>query len=125
MGKYHSATLQSLIESYNYLYFSGRVGFFDLSQSYSAALVSTFMFTLGFMLLLDLALGKINIFRLLTTGEAGGAGGARAGRELPLLQPLYSLLPPAEAVAREVASTVQQITEAIEKFENRNNPRAF
>lgn len=122
MGKYHSATLQSLIESYNYLYFSGRVGFFDLSQSYSAALVSTFMFTLGFMLLLDLALGKINIFRLLTTG---GAGGARAGRELPLLQPLYSLLPPAEAVAREVASTVQQITEAIEKFENRNNPRAF
>ena len=100
------------------------MGFFDLSQSYSAALVSTFMFTLGFMLLLDLALGKINIFRLLTTGGAGG-GGARAGRELPLLQPLYSLLPPAEAVAREVASTVQQITEAIEKFENRNNPRAF
>ena len=103
------------------------MGFFDLSQSYSAALVSTFMFTLGFMLLLDLALGKINIFRLLTTGGAGaGAGaGARAGRELPLLQPLYSLLPPAEAVAREVSSTVQQITEAIEKFENRNNPRAF
>ena len=102
------------------------MGFFDLSQSYSAALVSTFMFTLGFMLLLDLALGKINIFRLLTTGGAGGAGaGSRAGRELPLLQPLYSLLPPAEAVAREVASTVQQITEAIEKFENRNNPRAF
>ena len=100
------------------------MGFFDLSQSYSAALVSTFMFTLGFMLLLDLALGKINIFRLLTTGGAG-AGARRAGRELPLLQPLYSLLPPAEAVAREVASTVQQITEAIEKFENRNNPRAF
>ena len=99
------------------------MGFFDLSQSYSAALVSTFMFTLGFMLLLDLALGKINIFRLLTTGGAGT--GSRAGRELPLLQPLYSLLPPAEAVAREVASTVQQITEAIEKFENRNNPRAF
>ena len=64
----------------NYLYFSGRVGFFDLSQSYSAALVSTFMFTLGFMLLLDLALGKINIFRLLTTGGAGAGAGSRAGR---------------------------------------------
>ena len=99
------------------------MGFFDLSQSYSAALVSTFMFTLGFMLLLDLALGKINIFNIIN-GVSEEA--PRAGRSL--LDPLYALIPRipgTDVIMDEVVNTVNQISEAIEKFENRNNPRAF
>ena len=73
-----------------------------------------------------LALGQINVFNIVNglTTEA-----PRAGRGL--LDPLYSLLPsvprlPDTDIIREEAITaVTQISEAIEKFENRNNPRGF
>ena len=106
-----------------FLNFSGRVGFFDISTDYTVALMSSVMITLGFLLVIDLALGQINVFNIINgvNNEA-----ERAGRGL--LDPLYALLPSlpeTEVIRDEAISAVTQISEAIEKFENRNNPRAF
>jgi len=109
-----------------FLNFSGRVGFFDISTDYTVALMSSVVITLGFLLVIDLALGQVNVFNIVNglTPEA-----PRAGRGL--LDPLYSLLPSVprlpdtEIIREEAISAVAQISEAIEKFENRNNPRAF
>ena len=109
-----------------FLNFSGRVGFFDISTDYTVALMSSVVVTLGFLLMIDLALGQVNVFNIINglTPEA-----PRAGRGL--LDPLYSLLPSVprlpdtEIIREEAISAVTQISEAIEKFENRNNPRAF
>ena len=83
--------------------------------------MSSVMITLGFLLVIDLALGQINIFNIIN-----GVNNERAGRGL--LDPLYALLPSlpeTEVIRDEAISAVTQISEAIEKFENRNNPRAF
>ena len=106
-----------------FLHFSGRVGFFDISTSYTMSLMTSVLFTLGFLLVIDLALGKINIFNIIN-GVSEEA--PRAGRSL--LDPLYALIPRipgTDVIMDEVVNTVNQISEAIEKFENRNNPRAF
>ena len=77
---------------------------------------------IGFILTIDLALGKINIINLIN-----GAGAERAGRGI--FDPLYDVLPALPHVpvpsTDMVFGTIQQITEAIDKFENRNNPRNF
>ena len=107
----------------HFLNFSGRVGFFDISTDYTVALMSSVVITLGFLLVIDLALGQINVFNII---NGVNSEAERAGRGL--LDPLYALLPripDTEVIRDEAISAVTQISEAIEKFENRNNPRAF
>ena len=83
--------------------------------------MSTFLFVIGFILVIDMALGKINIINLIN----GVSEESRAGRSI--LDPLLSVFPnlPTDIVMEELFSTVNQISQAIEKFENRNNPRNY
>ena len=94
--------------------FSGRIGFFDISVSYTSALVSTFLFVFGFILVIDLLLGKLKIVNLIN--------GGRHGRSF--FDPLIEALPQLPTTT-EVLETLNHLNEAIVKFENRDNPRSI
>merc|ERR1740129_680713 len=94
----------------------GRLGFFDISVSYTSALVSTFLFVFGFILVIDLLLGKLQIVSLIN--------GGRRGRSF--LDPLIeSLALPQLPTTTEVLETLNHLNEAIVKFENRDHPRSI
>ena len=96
--------------------FSGRLGFFDISVSYTSALVSTFLFVFGFILVIDLLLGKLQIVSLIN--------GGRRGRSF--LDPLIeSLALPQLPTTTEVLETLNHLNDAIVKFENRDHPRSI
>ena len=85
--------------------------------------MTTFLFVIGFILTIDLALGNVNIINLINGVTA--EDDTRAGRSL--LDDMFSVFPnvPTDIVMDELWNTVDQISQAVEKFENRNNPRSF
>ena len=84
--------------------------------------MTTFLFVIGFILTIDLALGNVNIINLINGVTAEDS---RSGRSL--LDDMFSVFPnvPTDIVMDELWTTVDQISQAVEKFENRNNPRNF
>jgi len=89
-----------------------RTGFFDLSGSYATSLVATFLFVMGFILAIELVLGDLNIIKTIT---------GRSARNLfENGSDMFAKVSP-----QKIADSVEEVYSAIERYQNRNNPRSF
>jgi len=89
-----------------------RTGFFDISGSYATSLVATFLFVMGFILVIELVLGDLNIIKTIT---------GRSARNLfENGSDMFANVSPLK-----IADSVEEVYSAIERYQNRNNPRSF
>jgi len=89
-----------------------RTGFFDISGSYATSLVATFLFVMGFILVIELVLGDLNIIKTITGRSARNL--FENGSEM------FAKVSP-----QKIADSVEEVYSAIERYQNRNNPRSF